>query len=308
MLNDPLVIRLLVWVSVFLSVFLTVVYTSVARGKENRLLHKFITGSDEVELKREKRSKADILLSLENLARGAGLNIGGVEVFLIILFSGGAGFAMLMALFSNETVAFVAVPVGMYVPVLYLKERAKKRGFGMVLQLAEALTHMANLLRNGAQLNQALISVTDRVPDPLGKAFRRIRNAVQRNRSAVASMEEVIPDVPLSAYKTICVVAAIHSQLGGDMATSFDDISTTLKDMHALQENLNTQTTAMRLAGVIVGVTPFVVVAFLQALSGGTYYNDFLKTFFGKFIVISCIVAILFGWWRIFRMSQFRME
>lgn len=308
-LDMDLVRRLLVWMGVFLCVFLTVVATALSQDKENRLLYRIITGSDDVEIKeREKPPRAEFLVRLEHLARGAGLKMDGVGVFILCLAAGGAGFSLLMGLFSSASVAWIAVPVGMYIPVFWMKERAKKRGFGMILQLAEALTRMGNMIRSGANLDQAVVAVADTVPDPLGVVFRRMRETIQRNRPALIAMEQAVPDIPINEYKTVCTVAQIHSQLGGDMAASFDDIAATLKDLHDQQENLNTQTTAVRLSSVIVGLAPFGTVAALQIVSGGTYYNDFLKTLVGKVVVILCFLSILYGWYRIFKMAEFRLE
>ncbi|MDK2888079.1 MAG: tight adherence protein [Thermoanaerobacter sp.] len=300
---------LMVGAGTFLCVLLTVVATVLMQNRERNLQFMIVTGRDEVPVKkREKGPKPEFLVRLEHLARGAGWQLGGVEVLLIMLFCGGAGFALLMALFHHAGVAWVAVPVGMYVPVFYMKERARKRGFDMVLQLADVLTRMGNLLRSGATLAQAVTACADGVAEPLGPVLRRIRDGIQRNRPAVRALEEAIPDIPLAEYKTVCVVADIHTQLGGDMAASFDDIATTLKDVHAMQENLNTQTSAMRLSGIIVGIVPFGVVVALQIVSRGTYFNDFLKTISGQVAVILSLLSILFGWWRIYKMAEFKMN
>ena len=304
-----MILYLMVAVGTFLFVWLCYISWVLSKNREANLQYMAITGKEEEVIKPSKDilKKTEVLVRLENLARGAGWQLNGVEVLLIMLVFGGACFGALMTLFNNSTVACVAIP-GIYVPVFFMKERAKKRGLGMILQLAGYLTRLANLIRSGSSLAQAINIGSEGVAEPLGPVVLRIREKIQRNVSAVTALEEAIPDIPLNDFKTVCLVANIHKQLGGDLAASFDDVATTLKDSHAAQENLTTQTSAIRYSSLIVGIVPFVVIVSFQIISGGTYYNKFLQEIYGQIAAIVSMLSIFFGWWRIYKMAEIKLS
>ncbi len=189
--------------------------------------------------------------------------------------------------------AAVAAVAGFFAPDLLVRFYRRRRVHRFEEQLTEALQQMANALRAGFTLQQAVDQVGREGDPPLRHEFalfgREVKLGVPLDE-ALASMAKRVGSEDLDLLATSTSIAR---QLGGNMAELFENLAATIRERFRLQGRIAALTSQGKLQGLVVAALPVGVGVFLDSyrpdLFGSMFQSAFGYALIGAVVVLQTL-------------------
>src|SRR5690606_22517572 len=127
-------------------------------------------------------------------------------------------------------VAVAAGAVGTLLPGLYVKRRKSGRRKAFDSQLADTVMMMANALRGGFSLLQAMDLVSREAPSPTAEEFTRVIREVGLGLAPEDALEQMVQRTGSDALDIMVTAINIHHEGGGNLAQVLDTIGHTIRE------------------------------------------------------------------------------
>lgn len=265
------------------ATFLTVYLAILSLGRRNETLEAKLqrftalrtpikTGSDKRDLKqliellgRLTPRRWSERLDLE-LIRGNSQLKGGeflvIQGFLtVILFF--IGFMLSQKVYAG----FLFAIAGVILPRLWLKSAQKKKRRQFNNQLADALLVLANSLRAGFSLLQAMEMVSQEMPNPISGEFHLTLREMTYGTATETALIHLSERVGSDVLDLLVTAMLIQRQAGGNLAEVLLNIHATIQDRLRIQQEIKTLTAQGRMSGYIIAALPFGIAAVLTVLN-----------------------------------------
>lgn len=188
---------------------------------------------------------------------GVALLCGGVMVILL-MFAG---------IESPTGIALggILAGAGSYqIPRLVIKSRIRRRNEQFHRRLVDVTLGLANGLRAGAALPQALESITRDIGGPVGEEFSIL---LQEYRYGSVELTECLDRLgrrmPGEDLQLLITAVKLTLQSGGSLAEVLDKITNTVRQRVEFQERLRTLTAQGRFEAIAMGAAPLVAFGLL---------------------------------------------
>lgn len=220
----------------------------------------------------------------------AGLGIGSALLFF------GMGWA----------VFFACAVIGVMVPRVLLKARAEKRRKEIETQLVLALTLVANSVRSGATLPQALQDSVTHLPKPMSDEMLVIVRQIRVGISPQEALRDFanrsgMPDVVL-AVRTMCVAV----ETGSNLPEAIRRICATIGARTRVEGRLKVLTAQGRMQGIVVGLMPLVLLG-IFSMTSPTYIGVLFNTTPGNLILGVIVVLQLIAYFSVSSICKIRI-
>jgi tight adherence protein B len=218
-----------------------------------------------------------------------------VSEFLgLIALSTLVGFILPALLTGSPFVGLIFGGVCAVVPIFALKRAVAKRKRTIEKQLVETLVMLANSLKAGFGLLQALDHAARQLDDPIAKELKQ----TIRDTQIGASIEDAINGLSLrvGSYDLEIVVTAILVQrnVGGNLAEILDGVAHTMRERERIRGEIATLTAQQRLTGfIIAGLPPALAGIFF--LLNPSYMALLYQESIGRILVIGALVLEVIG-------------
>jgi tight adherence protein B len=205
-----------------------------------------------------------------DLAR-AGVNLRVGEYLLLRVLFTGLGFVIPFvasrAAVGGLIVGLALAVVGFMAPAQYVQMRKRRRRHAIERQLPEALTHIANAMRAGFALLQAIDSAGRRLQPPLAGEFATLVTDVNLGRTLEDALAEL--NERAGSYDLDMVVTAILIQrrTGGNLSEILDNVAETMRERDRVRGEIRVLTAQQRFAGSVLSAWPAVVAAVFFVLN-----------------------------------------
>lgn len=251
-----------------------------------------------------KTDRPSFLDRLEREMRQAGLSWTR-QTYLGFMGMGAAAFTVTFALGRPTEAIFLAL-IAAIAPVIFIRRLRASRQAQFARQLPAALFLGASVMRSGGTLLQAVDSIAQEMPDPLGTEFKRIQAQMRLQVPAHEAMHEAMERVGVREFAAVVVAARITAEVGGNMAHILDNIARAIMDAQHASRTVQAFTTEGRLSTNLIASMPFVVMGLLQVLSPG-YFAPLFETWPGRIILFLCLGCIGLGYSVIRRMVEIKV-
>ena len=222
-----------------------------------------------------------------------------VEEFLGFCALGGvfAGF-ILYLLTMNGGMFIIGLVLGTFLlPWVILKRAKAKRVQNFNQQLAGALSTMANSLRVGFSLFQAMKSLSEEMPSPLSTEFKRTLQEINLGTPTDQALQNMCKRIKSDDLELVVMAIVIQRQVGGNLAEVLDNIAHTIRERIRIQREVKTLTSQGRISGLIIGLLPFILALIITVINP-EYMYSFLEHPLGYFLIglglISQLIGVLF--------------
>jgi len=197
----------------------------------------------------------------------ADMSIKAEEFGLIVLGAGGLVWVgAVLGFRSDLLISALLFPVAMVVAVLggniFLKIRGDMRMNGFGNQLELVLRMLAGALRVGLGLRQAIILVTEEVPDPARREFMRVIGRTNIGLSVLDALDELAKSMPSNEMTMFARCLRVQSQTGGDLAKVLETLAATIRDRRRVMRKMSALTAQGRFGAIIIGALPLLVGGF----------------------------------------------
>ncbi len=139
----------------------------------------------------------------------------------------------------------------------------------ILVQLADAVSAIAAGTRSGLSLPQAVELVAESAPEPLGHGLREMANRIRLGAPLEQALDGWVAAMPAPEVRLAAGVLRLHRAVGGGLAPTLDGLARTLRERRAAVRELRSLTAQARLSGAILGLLPLGFFGFLWAASRG---------------------------------------
>lgn len=160
---------------------------------------------------------------------------------------------------ENIGLAFALGIAGFIGPRFYLSQRQKGRLNAFNHQLGDTLMLMANALRSGYSLLQAMDTVSHNAPQPTSGEFGRVVREVGLGLTPEQALANLVRRIGSDDLELMTTAVNIQHEVGGNLAQILDTISDTIRERVRIKGEIASLTAQQRLSGYIIAALPLVV-------------------------------------------------
>jgi tight adherence protein B len=170
-------------------------------------------------------------------------------------------------------------------------------------QLVDALRMMANALKAGLNLQQALELVTREMPDPIASVFGRVVREIGLGRLTDDALRRMAARLPLDDVRLFTDSVLTLRETGGNLSETFSVIAETVVERKKVQGRIKTLTTQGISQGVIICMMPVVLMLVFQLIDPN-YLNPFFETPIGWLMLFAVFTLDAVGMWAILKLVK----
>lgn len=216
---------------------------------------------------------------------------------------------LLFGVFGKWTIGFflgfVIAFVGFKIPKPIIDFLVAKRVKEYQGQMVDALQLLANGLRAGLSVPQALGMVVDEMPAPVSQEFNVM---LQQNRIGVP-LEECFDNlakrIPTQDNDMFVSSVNILRETGGNLAEVFDTIVNVIRERVRLQQKVDTATAQGKFQGMIIAAMPYAILG-IYAGSDPESISRMFSHPLGIVLVIVATILDVIGAAIIFKVVQIK--
>jgi tight adherence protein B len=293
-------VTLMIMITVFFLVLL-LLYTMTTNQRQMQKRFDAMTSlgmSDLNQLKKAKRqrskSKHKVLRKLENDLSMSGILIRPSEflIFWLVLAIGPS--TLLFMLGGNIIFVLMILLLGLLAPPLYVNRKRTKRVELFEQQLIDAISIMSSCLKAGLTFQQALVSISTEMPNPISEEFGRVVKELKLGSSIETSLTRLSDKIGSQNFMMIVSAILIQRQTGGNLSEILTNISGTIKERFKIKNEIKVLTATARTSGLVVGLMPLVIIL-VFLLFNPDYVTIFFKSNLGIAMIVIAIIMEIIG-------------
>lgn len=210
------------------------------------------------------------------------------------------------AISRNMVIVVLFAAVTWNIPTFVIASKKRERVKAFDSQLNEGITIISNSLKAGYSFLQALAVVTEEIPDPFSKEFKKLLKEMSLGISEEEAFRNLTTRMESEDLKLIINAIVIQKDIGGNLSEILDNISETIRERQKIKNELKTLTAQGKLSGAIVGALPIFLGLIIYILNRD-YVTLLFTTKIGLFMVTSSFVSQGIGFLMIRKIVDIKM-
>ena len=186
----------------------------------------------------------------------------------------------------STPIGLVLVILGFYMPRLYVGLAQRRRLSAFNSQLADTIALLANSLRAGFSLLQAMETVSREAQAPTGEEFGRVVREVSLGLSPEAALANLVRRMESDDLDMAVTAINVQHEVGGNLAKVLDSIATTIRERVRIRGEIRSLTSQQRLSGYVISLLPVALAAGLFVVNPGYVGRLFSTEIFLFFPII----------------------
>ncbi len=219
------------------------------------------------------------------------------EYLMIRIFTAALLFAIPLLVARWQVVGFaVAIPlalVGFMLPALYVTLKKRRRLHAIDRQLVEGLSHIANSIRAGFAMLQAIDAAAQRLQPPLSQEFSRLVADVRLGASLEDSLAAMGNRVGSYDLDMVITAILIQRSTGGNLSEVLDNVAETIRERYRIRGEVRVLTSQMRFAAWVLSLWPVAVGAVFLVLNPDLMSNLWTEPAGIVLLVVAAVLQVL---------------
>lgn len=200
------------------------------------------------------------------LAR-ADLKITVAEYYSLIVISMLGTAAIAWLIYGGFVLPLAGFIAGFFLPRFFVKWRQKRRIKQFGDQLGDAITLMANGLRAGYSLLQAMDAVAREMPPPVAHEFRRVVREIGLGVDNDRAFNNLLRRVPSDDLDLMVTAINVQQEVGGNLAEILEIIGFVIRERIRIKGEIAVLTAQGQLSGYVISALPIVLGLLLYAMN-----------------------------------------
>jgi tight adherence protein B len=184
--------------------------------------------------------------------------------------------------------------LGWVIPSIYLRIRHGRMQSVINAQLSGTLTTLANSLKAGLNLPQALDSVARSGTPPMSDEFARVVRELSMGATLELALNNLIRRTRNEDLELAVTAILIQNTVGGNLVNVLDSIEETIRTRVGIQNELATLTAQTRASAWVITLLPIGLAAILLFVAP-SYFSPMLISPLGRILLVACALSILIG-------------
>lgn len=245
----------------------------------------------------------DLNRAFFQLVAASGTSLDMSTAMLIVLGSVICGGGIAFVFTENLLAAAGGMVLGGVLPLGWLIVVRALRVNQMRKVLPQALQAVADAVRSGQTLAEALELVSKEIKGPLGAEFAQAHSQIGLGQSPIGVMNRMIDRVPLPEFRIFATAVVVHRRAGGNLSLLTERMAHAARDRQDVRNHLLAVSAGSRLSawGMVIG--SILAVGILASLEP-QYVQSFVEHPKGPWLVALAVGLQCVGglWvWRILR-------
>lgn len=221
------------------------------------------------------------------------------------------GLMLLFALLSLWRFGFqpqfvISGVVAYLLPMRYVKWRQRRRLKAFNSRLPDTLSLLANAMKAGLSLPQAIESVAQNAGPPVAEELTRVIRETKLGTPTPTALANMVRRVGSEDLDLIVTAISIQSSVGGNLARILEGISHTIRQRVQTKAQIGAMTAQMRASGWIITLLPFIVAAILNVITP-TYFRVMFTDPGGRVLLVAAGISIAMGNFFVRRITNLRV-
>jgi len=215
-------------------------------------------------------------------------------LFSQFLASFGTGLILFVVLlpqvFPAILVSSIVTVVGWKAPRPIIDWMYRRRVKEFTLQMIDGLSLMSNGMKSGLSVVQSMGLVVQELPDPIRQEFNLVLSENKLGVSIEEAFNNLAKRIQSDDVEMFVTSVNILKETGGNLAETFDTITTTIRERIKLEQKIDAMTAMGRMQGMILLAVPGVLGAFIYT-SDPDFMRPLFTTTFG-WIILMVVVGL----------------
>jgi tight adherence protein B len=206
---------------------------------------------------------------LEHDLEKANLHITQTE-FLLIQVATGLALAIAMWLAVPRfglILAFVGFVIGLWLARAYLRYMGSRRIRKFEDQLPDTLSILANSVRGGFSLFQALQLIARESAEPSKTEFLRVIQEISLGSPMDDALHGLSQRIPTEDVDILVTAVSLQHQTGGNLSHVLDVVANTVRERHRVEREIRGMTAQQRFSASLLAALPFVLALVIWVIS-----------------------------------------
>jgi tight adherence protein B len=168
---------------------------------------------------------------------------------------------------GNIFLILIGLVAGFFIPKMFVKIRKNGRLKAFNNQLGDGLTLMANGLRAGYSLLQAMEAVGREMPPPLSVEFRRVVREIGLGVDHDRAFNNLMRRVPSDDLDLVVTAIAVQQEIGGNLSEILETIGEVIRERVRIKGEIQVLTAQGQLSGYVISFLPIALGLILYAMN-----------------------------------------
>jgi len=174
----------------------------------------------------------------------------------------------IVALILGNPAAFVVLGLlGYFGPTIWMKRRQGARLRKFAAQLPDTITLMANTLRSGMSLLQAMEMISREAEGPTGPEFGRVVREIGLGIGPQDALLHLVRRLRSDDLDLMVTAVLVQHEVGGNLSRILDTIAHTIRERVKLKGEIRAITSQQRIAGYMLSGLPVAVGSMLMVMT-----------------------------------------
>ena len=180
----------------------------------------------------------------------------GEYLILIVVSILGTGLLAYFIMHQNLFLTFGGLVLGFFLPRFYVKYLQGKRLKDFNNQLGDAINLLANGLRSGYSLLQAMDAVSREMSAPMSEEFQRVVREIGLGLSNERAMNNMLRRIPSDDLDLMITAVNVQHEVGGNLAEILETISHTIRERIRIKGEIKVLTAQGMISGYVISFLP----------------------------------------------------
>ena len=278
------------------------------KNDRRRKLEESLREMQQAERKRKKR------ITLRQRLQRAGLQTTVLQFNLFSLVLGLilAALAFLFFFTSLSPLYAIVAAAGAFligtlgIPFWLLRFLTNRRMQRFLFHLPDAVELMVRGLRSGLPVTDAMRTIAEEVPEPVGPEFREVVDGQKIGIPFDQGLERMYERVPLPEVRFLGIVLAIQKETGGNLSETLANLSDVLRARKAMKLKVQAISTEAKVSAIIIGSLPIGLFTAIYFINPG-YLDPLLFNPKGQMIAVLGVSWMVLGMLIMRKMINFKV-
>jgi len=209
-------------------------------------------------------------------------------------------------LFGSVLGALIGAVIGMGFPLLIIWQMVKRRRATLETQLLDGLITLANGMRAGLNLGQAIGLIEEHGEKPLSQEFGLVNREVDHGTSIDVALDNAGIRLKSHNYRLLFAAMRTTRVRGGNMPETLDRLGESLREIVRLEEKVKAQTAQGRTSAIFMGAMPLVVLG-IYYLIDNEGINLLFSAWEGHLVLLTVLILNVWGFLWIRKVVSFEI-
>jgi tight adherence protein B len=177
-----------------------------------------------------------------------------------------AAAGIVWAVAAPPLLVIIAAIAGVYLPKFLVMRKLAAWKRQVVRQLPEALDFLSRVLRAGQSFSTGLQLMSEELPNPLAREFRRCYDQHGLGQPIEDGLREMAGRLESTDFAFFATAVILQRQSGGDLAEVLQNISHMVRQRIRLEQSVKAKTAEGRLTGYVMVLFPMVMFVITYAM------------------------------------------